>query len=402
LNELGRIRLNKGDLAGAEEALLAAHRAGWDPQPGLARVILAQGDAATAAAAIRDALANPVRLPWKERPPDTDLQRVPLLEAQVEIELTVGDVDRARAASDDLGLIAARFDSKALTAGAAVARGRVRLVDGDTSSAEASFSDAVRLWNEVGAPYEAAVARTGLADAYAARGSEHRAALERQAAREIFAAIAASPPTTEKAHEAGEEQPHSANVFRHDGDYWTVVFEGDTIHVRDLKGLRYLARLLANPGREYHVLDLVAAERGDALRPVRGRGPDLPASGVGDAGEILDARAKDAYRRRLAEIDDDIERARADADLHRAEQAETERDFLVRELAHAFGMGGRARPTGSASERARAAVTRAVRQSMVRLEKHHRRLGDHLSRTVRTGTYCGYFPDPRAPADWTF
>jgi hypothetical protein len=56
LNELGRIRLHKGDIAGAEEAVLAAHRAGWDPHPGLALVRLAQGDAVTAVASIRDAL----------------------------------------------------------------------------------------------------------------------------------------------------------------------------------------------------------------------------------------------------------------------------------------------------------------------------------------------------------
>ena len=67
MSELGRIRLHKGDVAGAEEALLAAHRAGWDPQPGLALVLLAQGDAAGAAGAIRDALERPLRVPSKER-----------------------------------------------------------------------------------------------------------------------------------------------------------------------------------------------------------------------------------------------------------------------------------------------------------------------------------------------
>ena len=54
----------------------------------------------------------------------------------------------------------------------------------------------------------------------------------------------------------------SANVFRREGDYWSVIFDGHTVRVRDLKGMRYLARLLADPGREYHVLDLVAAETG--------------------------------------------------------------------------------------------------------------------------------------------
>ncbi|MGH9132689.1 MAG: transcriptional regulator, partial [Ilumatobacteraceae bacterium] len=193
LNELGRIRLHKADIAGAEEAFLAAHRAGWDPQPGLALVHLAQGDVATAAAAMKDALDRPTRMPSKERPPNTDLQRAPLLEAQVEIEIAAGDVFRARSAADELELVAARFESKALRAGAAVARGRVRLVDGDAVGAEQSFSEAVRLWNEVGAPYEAAIARMGLAEAHRASGSEHRAVLEFRAARSILDGIEAAP-----------------------------------------------------------------------------------------------------------------------------------------------------------------------------------------------------------------
>jgi tetratricopeptide (TPR) repeat protein len=389
LNELGRIRLHKGDIAGAEEALLAAHRAGWDPQPGLALVRLAQGDPATAAAAIRDALERPLPVPSKERPPNTHLQRAPLLEAQVEIEL------------------AARFQSKALLAGAALARGRVRLADGDAAGAEQSLSEAVRRWNEVGAPYEAAVARMGLAEAHRASGSEHRAALERQAARTILegiqAAPSAAPPEHVEHHDAHGEQPvASVNVFRREGDYWLVVFEGRTVRVRDLKGMRYLARLLADPGREYHVLDLVAAETGSGAQPDSSQAAGLPRSAFGDAGESLDAQAKDAYRRRLAEIEDDIEQARAIGDAERAAQADAERDFLVRELARAFGLGGRDRRAASASERARAGVTRAVRQAMTRIAEHHPQLGQHLSRTIRTGTYCAYVPDPRAPADWRF
>ena len=407
LNELGRIRLHKGDIGGAEEALRAAHRAGWDPQPGLALVRLAQGDAATAAASIRDALDHPLRVPSKERPPNTGLHRAPLLEAQVEIEIAAGGIARARSAADELELIAARFESKALIASAALARGRVRLADGDAVGAEQSFFEAVQLWNEVGAPYEAAIARICLADAHAASGSEHRAVLERQAARTILDAIEAAPsvaPAVEvEHHDALDERPlASLNVFRREGDYWLVNFEGHTVRVRDLKGMRYLARLLADPGREYHVLDLVAAETGGGVRVDSSRAATLERSPLGDAGETLDARAKEAYRRRLAEIDDDIDQARAIGDAERAAQADAEREFLVRELARAFGLGGRDRRVASGSERARAGVTRAVRQAINRLAEHHPQLGQHLGRTIRTGTYCAYLPDPRAPAGWRF
>ena len=386
---------------------MAAHGAGWDPQPGLALVRLAQGDATTAAASIRDALERPLQVPSKERPPNTHLQRAPLLEAKVEIEIAAGDLGRARSAADELELIAARFESKALVASAALARGRVRLADGDAAGAEQSLSEAVRLWNEVGAPYEAAVARMALAEAHHARGSEHRAALERQAARTILEGIQAAPPVAPPEHvahrDARDEQPAASfNVFRREGDYWSVSFEGHTVRVRDLKGMRYLARLLADPGRESHVLDLVAAETGSGAQLDSSQAAGLPRSALGDAGEGLDAQAKGAYRRRLAEIEDDIEQARATGDAERAAQADAEREFLVQELARAFGLGGRDRRAASASERARAAVTRAVRQAMTRIAEHHPELGEHLSRTIRTGTYCAYVPDPRAPADWRF
>ena len=212
------------------------------------------------------------------------------------------------------------------------------------------------------------------------------------------------PPVDVAHHDALDEQPAGElNVFRREGDYWSVIFEGHTVHVRDLKGMRYLARLLADPGREFHVLDLVAAETGGVARADSHQATaGLPRSALGDAGEMLDARAKDAYRRRLAEIEDDIEQARATGDAERDAQADAERDFLVRELSRAVGLGGRDRRAASASERARAGATRAVRQAIARIGEHDPQLGEHLSRTIRTGTYCAYVPDPRAPAGWRF
>ncbi len=399
LTELGRIRLRRGDIEGAEQAFLAAHRAGWDPQPGLALVQLAQGDIATAEASIRSALESPLRVPSKELPPDTELQRAPLLEAQVEIELAAGNLDRARSAAEELELVAARFQSKALVAGATLARGRVRLAEGDVTGAEQSFSDAARLWNEVGAPYEAALARMGLAEALRTGGSEHQANLELQAARTVLERI-------EVAYVAGQdgtdEQPAADLILRREGDYWSVVFEGRTVRMRDLKGMRYLARLVAHPGREFHVLDLVAAENAVAAPAESGLAAELSRRALGDAGEMLDARAKNAYRRRLAEIEDDIEQARALGDTERAAQANAEREFLVRELSRAVGLGGRDRRAASASERARVAVTRAIRQGIVRISGHHPELGEHLNAAIRTGTYCAYSPDAPTPGGWRF
>lgn len=414
LSELGRIRLRKGDIDGAEEALLAAHDAGWDPQPGLALVHLAQGHVVLAASSIREAIERPSYVPSKELPPDTDLRRAPLLEAQVEIEIAGGDIDRARSACGDLSRVAGRFESKAITASAALAHGRIRLAEGGTAEAERHFEEAKRLWHEVGAPYEAALAGMGLADAHRAQGHEPSAELEVRAARTILQRIGVlSPPSLaphvnvsaaepEKACEPEKASAPELNVFRREGDYWAVAFEGRTVLVRDLKGMRYVARLLAEPQREFHALDLVASEAGvSGAVDIAARQPGLTSSlGLGDAGPLLDARAKDAYRRRLAEIEEDIEEARSLGDSGRAEQANVEHDLLVRELSRAVGLDGHDRRAGSTSERARASVTRAVRQALFRISEHHPSLGKHLDRTIRTGTFCAYEPDPRAPVVW--
>ena len=406
LSELGRIRLLKGDVEGAEEAFLAADEAGWDPQPGLALVRLAQGDVTLAAASIREALAHPLNVPSKELPSNTELRRAPLLDAAVEIEILAGDLDRARAAADELEQVAARFESKALAAGAALAQGRVRSAAGDTTDAARDFEVAARLWHEVGAPYETALARMGLGDALRAGGNQQRADLEFRAARTTFERIGAIVQADraergEGAHRPLQTPEPARNAFHREGDYWSVTFEGLTVRVRDLKGLHYLARLLAEPGREFHALDLVALESGGNA-PVGHSEPELLSSGLGDAGEMLDARAKEAYRRRLAEIDEDIEEARTMGDTGRTTQAGAERDFLVRELSRAFGLGGRERGSGSASERARASVTRAVRQAMTRIRQHHPSLGNHLDHAVHTGAYCVYQPDTRVPLGWAF
>jgi tetratricopeptide (TPR) repeat protein len=407
LTELGRIRLRKGDIQGAEEAFVAAHEAGWDPQPGLAVVHLARGDVARAAASIREALARPSPVPSKEWPPNTELRRAPILEAQVEVEIAAGDLVRARAAARELEQIAARFQSRALAASATLADARVRLAAGDTALAATAFESAVQQWTDIGAPYETALARMGLAEALRAEGKQERALLELKAARATFARIGAPHQEALAAHACDDHASATlpslsppirvgfaeAAVFDREGDYWAVRFEGRTARLRDSKGLQYLARLLAEPGRDLHVLDLAAGRR------VSSEGGDRGAARIiadtGDSGELLDERAKQTYRRRLTEIEEDLEQARTLGDLERAAQAEAERDCLARELARAVGLGGRDRRAGVAAERARSAVTRAIRQAVARIRTHDSALGDHLDRTIRTGTCCAYLPEPR-------
>lgn len=191
LSELGAIRLRMGDLDGAERDFEAAYAAGWDPQPGAALLRLARGDVAGAARSIGESLDSPSQTPSREVPPNTDLRRAPLLEAQVEIEAAHGDIERARWAADELAAIAARLDLRTLGASAAVANGRVLLAAGDAQAARQSFATGVRLWQELGAPYEAARARLALARTLLELGSRERAATELRAARQEFERLGA-------------------------------------------------------------------------------------------------------------------------------------------------------------------------------------------------------------------
>lgn len=189
------------------------------------------------------------------------------------------------------------------------------------------------------------------------------------------------------------------HIFRREGEYWSVQYERETFRLKDSKGLRYLACLLREPTREFHVLDLVLAEEGSAdLDPANSA--SLATRQLGEAGAMLDSRAKAEYRERLRELEAEVEEARSWSDYARAARAEEEREFLLSELSRAVGLGGRDRRTGSASERARVNVTRAIKPVLRKIQEHSPALGLHLASTVRTGSYCSYKPDARIPIFW--
>jgi hypothetical protein len=392
LVELGNIRLRRGDLVGAEDAFLQAHERAWSPQPGLALLRLEQGDVETAASMLRTELELPSDLPWKERPPFGELHVLPILAAQAEVAAVAGDAATARAAADRLTAIAETYPSPGLDGCAAVADARAALLEGDTTRAAQRAQAATVAWIDLGAPYDAASARTVLGEALAAAGNPSGAALEWKAAAAAYAEFGAplreaavrarlesgaNPPTRAPTLPAGLR----ASLVRR-GDHWEVGFGGRTAMLADLKGLRYLAALLAVPGRELHVLDLV--------------GSDIDEAGI----PVLDEEAKASYRRRLAEVEEDLAEAERDHDDARRALAERDRDYLVAELTAAVGLGGRARTTGGTAERARGAVTRSLRYALSRLGEQHPALGAHLARTVRTGAHCSYQPDPLSPVEW--
>ena len=179
----GELQRLQGDFVEAEQAYLQASREGWEPQPGLAQLRLAQGQADAAAAASRRALGE-----------TTDsLKRAALLPAHVEIMLALGEVDEARAASLELDELASAYATDMLSALAAHARGAIALAGDDPAGALVALREGARLWRELEAPYEVARARALIGLACRALGDEDAASRELDAARETFAGLGAGP-----------------------------------------------------------------------------------------------------------------------------------------------------------------------------------------------------------------
>lgn len=149
--------------------------------------------------------------------------------------------------------------------------------------------------------------------------------------------------------------------------------------LRHLVGLGYLHTLVSHPGIDVPALGLAGG----------GQPEHTGSSGVDP---LLDDRALAAYRRRLGEIDAELDRADRTGDAADAATLTDERDQILAHVRAALGLGGRARSFGSDAERARVAVRRAIRTAYDRLADIDARMAEVLRREVTTGYQCTYRP----------
>jgi tetratricopeptide (TPR) repeat protein len=205
----------------------------------------------------------------------------------------------------------------------------------------------------------------------------------------------------EHADEALEGQ---ANVFKREGDYWTIVFGNKVIRLKHAKGLSMIAWLLQHPGSEFLAWTLERLASGNLVpesevtdRFVRELSSRPEA---GDSGPLLDPTARAAYQRRLKELHENLAEAKSFNDIGRVSQIEEEIDFLSDEICRGVGLRGRARKWPSQIERSRVNVTNAVRAILVKLRTQNPALARYLSNTLKTGRFCTFDPDSSVPTTW--
>lgn len=254
---------------------------------------------------------------------------------------------------------------------------------------------ALEVAKKLGSPVWEARVRADFADALVSRGaaedthtvaalrSEALAAAERLGMPGLAARCRAGLDATSRAALASPvaSAADNANVScQRQGELWLITGCGESVHVKDSRGLQMIARLVAEPGNPLHVLEL--------------SGSSSEVDG-GDAGPALDPQARAAYRDRLRELLVTRDEAEAMGNASNAARAQHEIEALTAELERAFGLGGRERRVGAASERARSNVQRRISHGLEQIRAASTRLGEHLTATLKTGTYCVYAPTVR-------
>ena len=191
-------------------------------------------------------------------------------------------------------------------------------------------------------------------------------------------------------------------LFLHRRDYWIIRYHGRSALLKSTRGLQCLAVLLRDPGREFHVGELLA-------RPMKASIPVLEVVSDGrvtvrlDAGiTVLDAQAKAEYKCRLHELRQDLHDAERFNDLVRRAEVQNEIHVITNRLASAVGVGGRDRKTCSDAERARSTVTKCIKKAIQKIGDAVPSLGYHLAARIKTGYFCSYNPHPERPVKWKF
>jgi tetratricopeptide (TPR) repeat protein len=392
---LAELRILQGRLTEAEALLLGRddHIQALLPT---ARLHLERGDLDLARSTARRGL----RLMGDDR-----VRAAALLGVLAEAELRRGDVVDAAATSAELDARTAGLGLPALAADAARLRARVRAAQGDVEAAVEALQEGLDHLGAVDLPRLKASLHLDLARMQEIAGEPADAVVEARAAAALLArldVVVAADDAAMLDRLGVDAAPRPVRVgcrvatLERDGGWWTAGCGDTRVRLHDSKGLRYLAELVAHPGAERHALDLV-----DIVEGVPTGGTGVDRRGLGDAGALLDAEARAAYRHRVAELRDAVEDALAVEDDDLAAKMQAELDALVAELARAFGLGGRDRKAASVAEKARVNVTRALRAAVAKLAEALPEPGAVLDRRVRTGLFCAYQPQADDEIMWS-
>ncbi|HEX4820912.1 MAG TPA: hypothetical protein VFV00_11960 [Acidimicrobiales bacterium] len=378
--QLADLRVRQGRLAEAE-ALLLGKDASIQALLPAARLHFERGEHALALATARRGMRTMG---------DDKLRSVELLTVMADAALASGDTAAALSAIADLDARSGSVEVPPIRARASAARARVLAATGDLASAIKEMERAVDALVDSAAPWLNAVLLLELARLHEASGDRANALVDAKAAAALLTdldVVLSAVDQATLAHLLGSPAPaaRAEATLRLDGKWWEATCGSVSVRVADTKGMRYVAALVACAECERHAFDLVDA--------VEGVG-EVDRRVLGDAGELADSRARAHYRQRVEALRSQIDEALEAGADQRAMELQDELDAILTQLAQDFGLGGAPRTASSAAQKARLNVTRAVRAATAKLAEALPDAGAALDRSIRTGLFCAYAPEP--------
>jgi pimeloyl-ACP methyl ester carboxylesterase len=316
-------------------------------------------------------------------------------------------------------IIASGEDERGLAGLVARAEAVAAASRGSWSESEAQFTKAAETFRRLGMVWQEALTFQSWGQSLQAGQAEvdRRAAIEKlDTAIQLYRQAGASVRRTGslEAASAGvhngngaskaltRRRPDSAScpaMFRREGDFWTLSWQGKVTRIKDAKGLHYIAYLLGNPGREVLARELAAS--GAATGNHRAAlDPGSTIADLGDAGVVLDAKAREQYRRRIGQLREELAEADRLSDTGRTACLRSELEMLGEQLVAAVGLGGRDRKAASHAERARLMVTKAIKAALAKIRDVDAAMGRHLATSIKTGNCCAYDPGPPPTIYW--
>ena len=185
-------------------------------------------------------------------------------------------------------------------------------------------------------------------------------------------------------------------MFRKEGDYWTLRYKGDTIRLKNSKGLQYIHRLLSDSPREISVFELAGSSVArDKIKDKSNFPHDVgrrSSTDLGHAGDVMDARGLEDIRNHLEDLETEYASVVAAGDGERAVEVAEKIDQLKKYLSSAEGLGGRCRKSADTTERARKAVSKCINSALDKIKTIHPSLWCHLDSSIQVGRTCWYRP----------
>lgn len=305
-----------------------------------------------------------------------------------EIAALAGRPEVARQALDELrphadGCATAGLLGSTCVGPTALSMARIEMSLGQFDDAKTHLRHALHIAENMRSPLWVARVVQALAETSARTGDDADARRYARQSRELAERLELREdrgvPEPQGPPDLERDSPHGPEFsLERAGELWRVSYQGEAMMFKPSRGFEMLAMLVARPNADVHVLELSGDSGGAPGR--RGSGP------------ALDEKARSQYEVRIEELREELEEAEEFGDSGRADAARAEMEFIGRELARAFGIGGRARPVGDSAERARVNVRRRLKDAIDRVARQHHDAGRYLNNTVKTGTYCRYTP----------